>query len=157
VVKLTDELNKTPKKNPLNRLLKDKKASKSEFIVAVIVNIIFLYIINNLMSWNISFIDPSFNEVLWIFNISIIANILANVAFLIYYSDAFRSIIQVLLDILGVLVVYYLYVVFPFVFQDGWFIFAVKFALIVALIAIIIATFVEAIRFILKYIIKIKL
>jgi hypothetical protein len=155
VIKLNEESNpEKTKESPLKKLLKDKKPKKPEFVVAVIVNIIMFYVVNNLVSWNISFIDASFNNILWIFNISIAANILANVAFLVYYSDWFRSIIQIILNIIGFVVVYYLYVVYPFIFSDAWVNYALIVVLVLAMVVIVIATFVEALRFILKHIIK---
>lgn len=157
MINLNEESNNDSKNSlSLKRFLKDKEPKKPEFIVAIIVNIIFLYVVNNLVSWNISFITASFNDVLWIFNISIVANILANIIYLVYHSDWLRSIIQVVLNIIGFLVVYYLYVVFPFVFSSSWIIYGLKFALIVTMIALVIATFVEALKFILKYVVKVE-
>ncbi|MCK9150700.1 hypothetical protein MXE27_01915 [Methanobacterium alcaliphilum] len=153
---MTEESKEANKKeSKINKFLKDKKAKKLEYIVAIIVNIIFLYIVNNLVNWNISFISDSFTSVLWIFNISIIANILVNILFLIYFKDWIKAISQIILNILGILVVYFLYTIFPFT-VSAWIAYAIKIAFIIAVIAMIIATFVEAIRLILKYIVKIE-
>ncbi|MGC9517417.1 MAG: hypothetical protein ACP5C3_06960 [Methanomicrobiales archaeon] len=148
-----DEENKLSFKNVF---LKEKEFKTSEFIGAIIANIIFLYIVNNLLNWNLSFIAPTFSEVLWIFNFSIILNILANIGFLIYQKGWFRTIVQIILNIIGFIVVYSLYTVFPFVFQNVWFAYVLQFALIIAMIALVIATVVELVRFILIYILKIN-
>ncbi|WP_321421655.1 hypothetical protein [uncultured Methanobacterium sp.] len=139
-------------KNFLKNFLKEKEPKTSEFIVAIVVNLIFLYIVNNLLSWNLSFIASSFQDVLWIFNISISATIIGNIIFLIYHPAWFRSIIRIILNILGFLVVYYLYIVFPFVFSNYLVTFSVKFALIVAMVVIVIATIVEMVKLILRII-----
>lgn len=136
--------------NFLKNLLKEKEPKTSEFVVAIIANIIFLYIVNNLLSWNLSFIAPSFQDVLWIFNISIAATIIGNILFLIYHPGWFRSIIQIILNILGFTVVYYLYTVFPFILNNGWVIFAVKFALIVVMVVLVIVSIFEVVRLILR-------
>lgn len=136
--------------NFLKNLLKEKEPKTSEFVVAIIANIIFLYIVNNLLSWNLSFIAPSFQDVLWIFNISIAATIIGNILFLIYHPGWFRSIIQIILNILGFAVVYYLYTVFPFILNNGWVVFAVKFALIVAMVVLVIVSIFEVVRLILR-------
>jgi len=139
-------------KNFLKNFLKEKEPKTSEFIVAIIANLIFLYIVNNLLSWNLSFIAPSFQDVLWIFNISIAATIIGNIIFLIYHPTWFRSIIRIILNILGFLVIYYLYTVFPFVFSNYLFTFSIKFALIVAMVVMVIATIVEMVKLILRII-----
>lgn len=51
-------------KNFLKKIFEEKKVKKSEFIVAIIVNLILFYIVNNLLSWNFSFITSSFQDVL---------------------------------------------------------------------------------------------
>ncbi|MFA0834523.1 MAG: hypothetical protein ACC609_11015 [Methanobacterium formicicum] len=144
--------NKENGKNFLKNFIKQKEPKTSEFIVAIIANLIFLYIVNNLLSWNLSFIAPSFQDVLWIFNISISATIIGNIIFLIYHPTWFRSIIRIILNILGFLVVYYLYTVFPFIISNYLVTFSVKFALIVAMVVMVIATIVEIVKLILRMI-----
>jgi len=140
------------RENFLKKLFKEKEPKTSEFIGAIIANIILLYIVNNLLSWNLSFIAPSFQDVLWIFNLSITATIIGNFIFLIYHSGWFRSIIRIILNILGFLVAYYLYTVFPFIFSNGWVTFSLKFALIVVMVVMVIVTIVEMVKFILRII-----
>jgi hypothetical protein len=137
-------------KNFLKKFLKEKEPKTSEFIAVIVVNLIFLYIVNNLLSWNLSFITSSFQDVLWIFNLSITATIVGNMLFLIYHPTWLRSIIQIILNILGFLVVYYLYTVFPFVFSNGLVTFSLKFALIVTMVVMVIVTIVEVVKLILR-------
>lgn len=139
-----------------NQILKEKEFKNSEFIAAIIFNIIFLYIANNLLNWNLSFIAPDFSQVLLILNVSIIANILANIGFLIYQRGWFRTLAQIILNIIGFAVAYSLYVVFPFIFKTAVITYSLKFALIVAMIVTVIATFVEVLRLILVEILKIS-
>lgn len=134
----------------LKKLLNEKEPKTSEFIGAIIANVILLYIVNNLLSWNLSFIAPSFQDVLWIFNISIVATIIGNIIFLIYHPGWFRSIIRIILNILGFMVAYYLYTVFPFISSNNWVIYSVKFALIVVMVVMVIVTIVEVVKLILR-------
>lgn len=129
-------------------MLKEKKPHKSEFIVAIIANLIFLYIVNNLLSWNLSFIAPSFQEVSWIFNLSIGASIVGNILFLIYHPGWFRSLIKIILNILSFMVAYYLYVVFPFILNSGITV-LVKIVLILVMVVLVIANLVEVVKLIL--------
>ncbi|MBI4813060.1 MAG: hypothetical protein HY802_01460 [Methanobacterium sp.] len=136
----------------LQKLLKEKEPKTSEFIGAIIVNIILLYIVNNILSWNLSFIAPSFQDVLWIFNLSITATIIGNILFLIYHPGWFRSLIRIILNIFGFMVAYYLYTVFPFIFSNNLVTLFVKFALIVAMVVMVIVTIFEIVKFILRII-----
>ncbi|MBM4240880.1 MAG: hypothetical protein FJ150_04370 [Euryarchaeota archaeon] len=136
--------------NFLKNLLKEKEPKTSEFVGTIIVNIVLLYIVNNVLSWNLSFITSSFQDVIWIFNISIGSTIVANILFLVYHSGWFRSIIQILLNILGFMVAYFLYTVFPFVFSQLYITYAVKIVLIIGMIGLVIATLVEVVKLILR-------
>jgi hypothetical protein len=134
----------------LKNLSKKKKAKTSEFVGAIIFNIIFLYIVNNVLSWNLGFIAPSFQDVLWIFNISICATIVANIIWLVYHPGWFRSIIQIILNILGLLVCYYLLVIFPFIFSQEAYTIALKLLIILGIMGLIISSLVEITRLILR-------
>jgi len=131
-----------------DRILKEKEFKNSEFIGAIIVNIIILYIVNNLLGWKISFIAPTWTQVLFILNLSIVANILANIGFLIYQRGWFRSLAQIILNIIGFVVAYVFYVVFPFIIQTEWIAIALKILIILAMVAFVIATIVEVLRLI---------
>ncbi len=137
-----------------NQILKEKEFKNSEFIAAIVFNIIFLYIVNNLLNWNLSFIAPTFSQVLFILNISIIANILGNIAFLIYQRGWFRSITQIILNAIGFVAAYTLYVIFPFTFQTIAFAYILKFLLIIGMIGLVIATIVEVLRLVFVNILK---
>jgi hypothetical protein len=146
-LKETNPEYKENKEDFFSKILKDKKPHKSEFIVTIVVNLIFLYIVNNLLSWNLSFIAPSFHEVLWIFNISIVVTIVGNILFLIYHPRWFRSLIKIILKILSFMVAYYLYLVFPFILNSGIAI-LVKIVLILVMVVLVIANLVEVVKLI---------
>lgn len=57
---------------------------------------ILLYLINNILSWKLSFILISFKDVIPILNIVVIANIIANI--LVYKGEWFWSLSQVGLE-----------------------------------------------------------
>lgn len=139
-------------KDFLKKIFEEKDVSKSEFIVAIIGNIIILYIVNNLLSWNLSFITSSFQDVLWIFNISICATIIVNIIFLAFHPGWFRSLVKIILNILSFLVCYYLYTIFPFIFSQAAYTIILKIILIFGMVALIIASLVEVLRLIFKVI-----
>ncbi|GAB4310621.1 MAG: hypothetical protein Kow0019_08690 [Methanobacteriaceae archaeon] len=131
------------------RFFKEREFKTSDFVGAIIVNIIFLYIVNNLLNWNLSFITPRFSEVLLVLNISIIANIIANIGFLVYQKGWFRSIVQIILNGIGFVVVYTLYTVFPFTFQSIWITYGLLLILIIGMVGLVISTIYELVRLIL--------
>lgn len=135
-------------KNFLKKIFEEKKVKKSEFIVAIIVNVILFYIVNNLLSWNFSFITSSFQGVLWIFNISICATIIANIIFLAYHPGWFRSLAKIVLNILSFYVCYYLFTIFPFIFSQTAYTIVVKMIIIMGMVALLIISLVEVLRLI---------
>ena len=120
-----------------------KREQKSEYFVAIIFNLIFLYIVNNLLNWHVYFITNAFNDVLWIINLSIIATIIGNALLLVYSPERFRHVIKIILNIFAFIAVYFVYEVFPFNFYDSFYNWGVNILLILAMIGIIIATIVE--------------
>jgi len=135
-------------KNFLKKIFEEKKVKKSEFMVAIIVNVILFYIVNNLLSWNFSFITSSFQDVLWIFNISICATIIANIIFLAYHPGWFRSLAKIVLNILSFYVCYYLFTIFPFIFSQTAYTIVVKMIIIMGMVALLIISLVEVLRLI---------
>ncbi len=129
---------------------KDKEVRRSEFVIAIVVNIILLYIFNNLLNWHISFIASSFQNVLWIINLSIGFNIIFNVLFIFYQPEWFRDSLQIILNILGFLVVYFLYTVFPFNFNQILISYGLKFALILIMLGIVVGTVYQILKLIFK-------
>jgi hypothetical protein len=120
-----------------------KREQKSEYFVAIIFNIIFLYIVNNLLNWQVYFITNSFNEVLWIINLSIIITIIGNILLLLYSPERFRHVMKIILNIVAFIAVYFVYIVFPFNFYNSFYNWGFSILMILAMIGIIIASIVE--------------
>lgn len=120
-----------------------KSQQKSEYFVAIIFNLIFLYIVNNLLNWHVYFVLNTFNDVLWIINLSVIATIIGNVLLLLYSPERFRHVMKIILNIFAFVAVYFVYVVFPFNFYNSFYNWAFGILLILAMIGIIIAIIVE--------------
>lgn len=118
-------------------LLEEKPVKKSEYIFSIIANLILLYIANNLLNWNISFITDVFTQVLWIINLSIVVTILGNVMFLVYDPSWFRHLTKAVMNTFGFIVTYTLYIVFPFSFSQSYTVFAVKLALIIIMVLLV--------------------
>lgn len=120
-----------------------EKNWKAEYIVAIIFGLIFLYIVNNLLNWNIYFITSALNEVLWIVNLSIIATIVGNIILLAYSPEWFRHIIKIIINIINLIAVYFVYTVFPFNFYNSLINWGLSILLILIMIGTAIAIIVE--------------
>ena len=120
-----------------------KREQKSEYVAAIIFNVIFWYIVNNILNWHIYFITNAFSEVLWILNLTIIVTIIGNVLLLLYSPDKFRHVMKIILNIFAFIAVYFVYEVFPFNFYNSFYNWGVTVLLILAMIGIVIATIVE--------------
>jgi len=124
-------------------LLEEKTVKKSEYIFSIIANLILLYIANNLLNWNISFITDAFSQVLWAINLSIVVTIVGNVMFLVYDPAWFRHLSKAVMNTFGFIAAYTLYVVFPLSFSQSYTVFAVKFALIIVMVVLVLTVFFE--------------
>ena len=120
-----------------------KREQKSEYIAAIIFNLIFLYIVNNLLNWNVYFVTNAFNEVLWIINLSIIVSIIGNALLLLYGPERFRHLVKIIINIISFIAVYIVWKVFPFNFDNSFYNWGFNILLILAMIGIAIATIVE--------------
>ncbi len=122
---------------------RDKKGRKSEYIAAIVVNIILLYIFNNLINWHVYFITNALNDILWIINAAIIVTIIGNIVLLVYNPGWFRHIMKIILNIVAIIAVYNIFTVFPFNFSSFLIDWSVTIALIFIMVGITIATIVE--------------
>jgi hypothetical protein len=134
----------------LKKLFKDKKHRRSEFIAAVIANLILLYIANNIISWKLSFIANSFADVLGIVNLFLIASLVVNFIFIFYYPHWFRNLMLIPIDILGLITFYTFLIVFPFVINNILLEYMLKFILVVFIIGSLISLVFHLIKFILR-------
>ena len=115
----------------------------SGYFIAIIFNIIFLYIVNNLLNWQIYFITPAFNEVLWIINLSIIVTIIGNTLLLLYSPESFSHLMKIIMNTINFIAVYFVYEVFPFNFYNSFFNWGLSIFLVLVMIGLVIASLVE--------------
>jgi len=140
----------------LKEFLRDKELKNQEFVFGIIANIILLYIVNSVMSWNLSFVAESFRGLIPLFNIVIAANLIANAALIIYREQWFWTSTQIVLSALGYLMVSSLYSDFPFTFRNIYVFHSVKFGLLLAMVFMAVAVFLHGLKFVLKSILKVE-
>jgi hypothetical protein len=95
---------------------------RSGYLIAIAVNVVMLYVVNNLLAWNIlPFLTDDFGRVLWLIDISLVATIVVNFIYLAYDRSWFRSLGQIGLNLISLAVAVRMYQVFPFDFSASAF------------------------------------
>ncbi|MCE5213162.1 MAG: hypothetical protein LLF83_00370 [Methanobacterium sp.] len=122
---------------------KTEMSKKSEYVAAIIFNLIFWYIVNNLLNWQVYFVTNAFNDVLWIINISIYFAIAGNLLLLFYSPERLRHLVKLIINVVSFIAVYIVWTVFPFNFYNSFYDWCFNILIILAMIAIIIASIVE--------------
>ncbi len=101
------------------KYIPERRQKEFESVITIIVNLIFLYMVNNVLSWNLPILAQEFSQVIWAFNLSIIVTIVVHILYLFAYSVRLGNAGELLQNLLGVLVLYLLYRVFPFAFSNS--------------------------------------
>ena len=123
---------------------------KPDYIFSIVVNVLLIFIFGKLDGW-ISFINQSFNAVLWLFYISFFASIIINLVYLFFDSPWFKFTTQLIINIFSSIIIYTLYIVFPFDLNEVNINIA-KIVLIILLFAIVISIIVEFVKLLLSII-----
>jgi hypothetical protein len=95
-----------------------KPHRKAGYIGTIVFTVAFIYVINNLLFWKISWLSPSFANIQWIFNISLGITLIANIVFLIADPLWLKSVGQLAMNIASFAVIFNLYKVFPFITSE---------------------------------------
>ena len=116
-----------------------------DYIIAIIVNVIVLYVGINLLKWHVPYVKESFAAVLPALYLSTGSNILGNALFLINTGTYLQITIRLIINLFSFYFLYRLYVVFPFDFSavTNWFNTAVKVGLVLGMIGVIIGADVD--------------
>lgn len=107
-------------------------------VIAVVINGFLLFVVNNLTSWDVaSFITDEFSQVVPWINASLLASLLANLLFIFNDRPALKSVVQVLVNAIGIAASVAIWRVFPFDFDGYAFDWAIliRIFLIVAIVA----------------------
>ena len=123
-----------------------RAARRFGYLVAIGVNAVLLYVVNHLVEWEWpSFLTADFDLVVGIMSFSIIVSIVANVLYFAFDPPWFKSLGQIVENVVGFVVGVRVWQVFPFDFSSwstdwSW---LIRVALIVGLAGLAISTVVE--------------
>lgn len=124
----------------------EKESKKDNYFIAILINIVLIYIFNNLTKESVGFITDRFLLCLPIINVSLGSTIFGNFLFLFTNEEKFKSSVRIVLNFLGITAIYTLYKTFPFDFSAVNFpnteLF-VKVALLLGIVAVGVAAIVE--------------
>jgi len=88
-------------------------ARRFSYFIAIIVNAVMLYAANNLLNWNVPFLNASFQQTLWAINLSLGVSMFMNFTFLFFDPTWYRNIMQAIANIFSAVSVFVFRSVFP--------------------------------------------
>jgi hypothetical protein len=96
---------------------KSEKSRTGEYIAAILFNLLFLWIVNNILDWHTGFITERFMVVLWIINVSIFVKIGGNAMMLLFDMRFVRRLSTIAMEVASFVVQMSLYYIYPFDFS----------------------------------------
>ncbi|MFA5051565.1 MAG: hypothetical protein WC544_00700 [Patescibacteria group bacterium] len=138
------ETRKQYPKSPLRR--------RVDYLISIIINVILLYVANNLLNWRAQLITQDWATVLPTVNMMLGVTLAINVLFLFYDPRLFFLIGRNASDLVSLYVTYRVWHVFPFDFHGffglGWLNPVVKTVLPIACIGLLLAVIIRSVRYV---------
>jgi hypothetical protein len=95
-----------------------RTTSRIGYAIAVVVNLVLLFIVNNLLAWGwVPFLTDDFEQLLPIVNLSLVVSAGANVALIFYNARWFQSAGQIVQNVVSLFVIVATLRIFPFDFS----------------------------------------
>jgi hypothetical protein len=113
---------------------KPAKSRSGEYIGAIILNLIFLWMVNKIPGWHLSFIKDNFMVVLWILNVNILIQIAGNMLMLVSGLPVIRYLSLIVIESASFVTQMVLFYIFPFDFTHFHGLFWLNWFLPIALI-----------------------
>ena len=121
----------------------------SDYIFAVIFNIVFLVVVNKVPDWNISFITDSFPDILWALNTSIAVSAAGNLVLIFFHPRFLHHLLNAVFSGFAILATSVMLSVFPFDFSEvvgEWLNTLIRVLLIVGIVGSAIAVVVHLVK-----------
>ncbi len=97
---------------------KPVKSKNGEYIGAIILNLVFLWIVNHIPEWHIGFIKDNFMVVLWILNVNISVQIGGNALMLLSDLKFIRYLSLIIMESASFITQMVLFYIYPFDFTN---------------------------------------
>jgi len=123
--------------------------TRAGYVIAVIVNLVLWWLINRTPGWQtLPWITDSFEDVLWVVNLSLFASVAANIAYLFFDAPRFKALCQLIISLIGLWASVLMLTIFPFDFTGysiPWALFA-RIILVIAVVGSVISVVVQVVR-----------
>ena len=119
---------------------KPVKSRNGEYIGAIIFNLVFLWIVNNIPEWHLGFIKDNFMVVLWILNVNILIQIAGNVLMLLSGLSIIRYLSRIIIESTSFVTTMVLFYIYPFDFTHFHGLFWVDWFLPIAFIIVMVVS-----------------
>jgi hypothetical protein len=123
-----------------------KEPGKGTFIVTIFIDILLLYLFNNLIYFGIPWLTRDIVSCLWAINLTLGFGILGNFIFLLFHPLWFIHLIQAAINILAISAVLIVYKIFPFIIDNESIQSVIKILLIVIAAGNVLGVIVELVR-----------
>jgi len=134
---------------PVSGVGRPHVARRAGYTMVILVDLALLFVANNLLAWDLlPFLTHDFARVLWLIDVSLLATIAVNLAHLWYDPAWFKSLGQIGLGSISMLVAIRMFQVFPFDFSAYQFVWerAARFAIALSMVGIGIGIVVEVVK-----------
>jgi membrane-associated HD superfamily phosphohydrolase len=122
-----------------------RSARSFGYTIAVIVNVTLLYLVNVRPGWQaVPFLTEDTRQVLVLFNVSLVAGIVTNLAFVLYDAPRWKALWDLVAISISLAVLVKVWVVFPFAFDAQEWTIVARTVVMVAMVGTVIAMLVQA-------------
>ena len=140
---MSDDKNTTtkPGKKPPNRI--------SNYIPAIIFNIILIIVLNKIPDWNIVFITESFPDILWAVNMSLAVHIVGNFILIFIHPLFIHHLANAAFSVFSLIATFIIFTVFPFDFSEivgDWLNILIRLCLIIGIVGAAISIVVHVVK-----------
>lgn len=111
------------------------------------INIALIWIVNNILNWQVPALTLDFDKVSWFFELSFIASIFANLIFIVWRSKAIQSLLSVITNLFSIYALFMFNLVFPLNFANSTNDMVARVVIYIALLGTVIGAIVELVKF----------
>ena len=97
----------------MNQNTQPTGARRFGYFIAIIVNAAMIYAANNLLNWNVPFLNESFQQTCWAINLSLGVSMFINFTFLFFDPTWYKNLMQAIANIFSAVSVFVFRSVFP--------------------------------------------
>jgi len=97
----------------MNQNTQPTGARRFGYFIAIIVNAAMIYAANNLLNWNVPFLNESFQQTYWAINLSLGVSMFINFTFLFFDPTWYKNLMQAIANIFSAVSVFVFRSVFP--------------------------------------------